>query len=94
MKPFKVFLEQVQISNSNLCESSSADFTERMKKNQEKIKAKHDEVKSDYERRMNSLKNTRNRKKKGSFLVSLVKSGLKSATKSTVKSTAKRIKKR
>lgn len=94
MKPFKVFLEQVQISINNLHESSSGDFSERMRQNQEKTKEKQNEIKSDYQKRISSLKKGRNRKPKGSFVVSLVKSGLKAATKTTVKSAAKRVKKR
>ena len=94
MKPFRLFIQNVEYSISQLSEGHSDDFKQRSIEKQQEIKSNQERIRSEYDERSKALKKGRKNKHHGSLVVGLVKLGAKSALKSAKNSLKKSLKKK
>jgi len=93
MKPFRLFIESVEFSISNLNEASD-DFKQKSIEKQQQIKSKQEKIRSDYQERMSNQRKSTKNKHHGSFIVGLVKLGAKASLDSAKKRAKKALKRK
>ena len=94
MKPFRLFIQNVEYSISQLSESHSDDFKQRSIEKQQEIKSKQEKLRSDYQERMSAQRKSTKNKHHGSLIVGLVKLGAKAALDSAKKRAKKALKRK
>jgi hypothetical protein len=94
MKHFRLFLEDIELSISKLNEDHSKDFKEKSIEKQKEIKSKQEHIRSDYQKRSNTLKKGRKNKHHGSFIVGLAKLAAKAALNSAKERAKKALKRK